>query len=173
MSKIINGIIAGKIIDGKKLCCLCKRMMPIRLFKANKIVKCGYSSWCKYCVAWKGRVDNKILKMEMILAYGGMCTCCGETGLEFLTLEHVHNDGKAHRDAIGGLGIKVWSDLKKRGWPKDDYTILCWNCNCAKKYGKFCMHNKEKYKIYTDRLESYLNHKDSDRYFKLKGLLYD
>lgn len=173
MSKIINGIVAGQIIDGKKPCCMCKRMMPLRVFKANKIVKCGYHSWCKYCISWKGRVDNKILKMEMIIAYGGKCNCCGEKGLEFLTLEHVNNDGKAYRDEIGGLGIKVWMNLKRRNWPKDDYTILCWNCNCAKKYDKFCMHNFEKYKIYTDKLESYLNSKDRDKYFKLKDMLYD
>lgn len=171
MSKIVNGVVAGQIVNGKKLCCICERMLPLIEFGKSNIVKSGYASNCKHCKVWRDRAHFRVLKMEMILAYGGKCFCCGEKGIEFLTIEHINNDGKAHREELGGLGIKVWLDLKRRGWPKDGFTILCWNCNCAKKYGKFCMHDTEQYEEYNSILEAFLNDSDRDKYFKLKGKL--
>lgn len=54
-----------------------------------------------------------------------------------MTLEHKNRDGKAHRLALSGGKNNSWSaavynDLKRRGWPTDDYyTVLCFNCNHA------------------------------------------
>lgn len=79
------------------------------------------------------------LRTEMISAYGGKCTCCSESIYEFLTLEHLNNDGSQHRkNTSKDLGCLL--DLKKRGWPKDGYTVLCMNCNFAKKYKRGCPH---------------------------------
>jgi len=72
------------------------------------------------------------LRAEMIAAYGGRCTCCGEDESLFLTLEHLKNDGAEHRKKLGNQ-YRVLKDLKKRDWPKDNYTVLCYNCNCAKR----------------------------------------
>lgn len=171
MSKTINGIVAGRIVDGKKLCCICLKILPIKMFYKNSVVKCGYGSNCRDCKAWRSRAENRMLKMEMIIEYGGKCACCGEKGIEFLTIEHINGDGWLHRYNINGNGIRVWQDLKIKGWPKDNYTILCWNCNCAKKYGKFCMHDKEKHEKYNKKLELYLSKYNRSRYFKLKGKL--
>jgi len=79
------------------------------------------------------------LKSEMIAAYGGKCSCCGECEPRFLTLEHVNGDGASHRDAVGN-GEAVWRDLKKRGWPSDGFMVFCWNCNAATSGGKKCPH---------------------------------
>jgi hypothetical protein len=88
----------------------------------------------------KHRCDEK-LKTEMIRAYGGRCTCCGEARMVFLTIEHTKRDGAAHRSALGnGGGASVWRDLRKRGWPKEGFTILCWNCNMATRFGAECPH---------------------------------
>ena len=84
------------------------------------------------------RHRRKRLREEFLTAYGGRCTCCGETVPEFLTLEHKNGDGKAHRAAHGGMGVIY--DLKNRGWPKNGYTILCRNCNYAVRDGKICPH---------------------------------
>lgn len=85
------------------------------------------------------RERNAKLKMELITAYGGSCTCCGEMEPRFLTLEHTNRDGKHHRAAVGG-GYAVYRDLKKRGFPKGSFTILCMNCNFSEKDGKPCPH---------------------------------
>lgn len=85
------------------------------------------------------RDREKALRAEMIAAYGGKCECCGETTPEFLTIEHRNRDGAEHR-AVVGNGAGIYRDLKKRGWPKDEYGLLCWNCNCATRFGQKCPH---------------------------------
>jgi hypothetical protein len=81
------------------------------------------------------------LKHQMITAYGGKCTCCGEAEPAFLTIEHTKGDGKAHRAACGA-SEGVWRDLRRRGWPKDGYTVFCFNCNIASARGRTCPHQK-------------------------------
>jgi hypothetical protein len=78
----------------------------------------------------------------MIAAYGGKCTCCGEAESQFLTLEHIKHDGKEHRERIKGSGNAIWLDLKRRGWPQDGFTVLCWNCQMATAHGDICPHKR-------------------------------
>lgn len=75
----------------------------------------------------------------MIAAYGGACTCCKESVFEFLTLEHLNNDGAAHRRAVGRNAQAQLLDIKKRGFPPE-YTILCYNCNLSKGVYGECPH---------------------------------
>lgn len=82
------------------------------------------------------------LRAEMIQAYGARCACepCGTTIPEFLTLEHKNLDGAAHRAAVGRNGQAQVLDLKRRGWPKEGYTLLCFNCNLASYHHGSCPH---------------------------------
>ena len=83
-------------------------------------------------------------RMEFIAAYGGRCSCCGEAEPGFLTVEHLYGDGGVHRRTLrggkGGNTREVCQDLKRRGWPKDGYTVMCWNCNMARRFGRQCPH---------------------------------
>lgn len=79
------------------------------------------------------------LKKELVDAYGGKYKCCGETHLEFLTIDHIKGDGHSHRKQVG-KGRNVYKDLKKRGYPKGDYQILCFNCNTALGFYGYCPH---------------------------------
>jgi hypothetical protein len=36
-------------------------------------------------------------------------------------------------------------DLKRQGWPKDGYTVLCLNCNIAKGATGTCPHTWPEY----------------------------
>ena len=83
------------------------------------------------------------IREEFILEYGGTCACCGETEKAFLTLEHKNRDGKAHRDAVGHTVVQQLVDLRKRGWPKDNYEILCFNCNRATWELGLCPHRQQ------------------------------
>ena len=79
------------------------------------------------------------LKREVIAAYGGKCQCCGETEPAFLTIDHVNDDGASHRKAIGRARVYHW--LKKHGYPKDGFQLLCFNCNCGRRVnGGVCPH---------------------------------
>lgn len=82
------------------------------------------------------------MRLEIIDHYGGACACCGETRYEFLTVDHVNNDGAKHRrETKMGAGICYW--LKKNNFP-EGFQILCMNCNWAKsRYGE-CPHMRER-----------------------------
>lgn len=80
-------------------------------------------------------------KKEAIAAYGGACTCCGERLEELLSIDHVYNDGAEHRRQSGvGTGAPFYHWLKKQGFPKDRFQLLCFNCNCAKAFFGICPH---------------------------------
>jgi len=83
-----------------------------------------------------------VLRAETLAAYGGKCKCCGETEIAFLAIDHVENDGAAHRKEVGkGYAIYRW--LKERGFPQQGFQILCANCNYAKWSQKVCPHEKQ------------------------------
>jgi hypothetical protein len=82
---------------------------------------------------------RKRLRDELIEAYGGQCSCprCPETNPAFLTLEHTNGDGTQHRKKVGSHS---YADLRRSGWPKEGYTLLCWNCNSMTRGGRVCPH---------------------------------
>ena len=87
------------------------------------------------------------LKLEMIRAYGGKCACppCGVDIPHFLSLEHTQGDGAEHRRKVGNNAQAQLVDLKRRGWPKEGYTVLCLNCNIAKGSHGTCPHMLPEY----------------------------
>jgi hypothetical protein len=86
------------------------------------------------------RVSWARLKAQVFLAYGSVCACCGESDDRFLAMDHIFNDGREHRKSIGGSGA-FYKWLKKNGFPKDRFQLLCWNCNIGKsRHGGVCPH---------------------------------
>jgi hypothetical protein len=90
------------------------------------------------------------MRIEMLTHYSKgtpKCKCCGETGLVFLSLDHIKGNGSEERrkidprGKIGGNGFAYW--LKKNNWPKG-YQVLCYNCNFAKRQNKKCPHQTGK-----------------------------
>jgi hypothetical protein len=82
------------------------------------------------------------IKNAVYAAYGGYrCACCGETEPSFLAIDHVDNDGYAHRKKIGfrgGIGIYLW--IVKNQFPPG-FQVLCYNCNQGKRInGGICPH---------------------------------
>ena len=81
------------------------------------------------------------VKMNILTHYGGKCVCCGESIPEFLSIDHINNDGyKIRSNGKGRKGISsfyYW--IKKNGYPTD-LQILCYNCNCAKGFFGKCPH---------------------------------
>jgi hypothetical protein len=86
--------------------------------------------------------QRKARRAEMITAYGGKCDCCGlADDPAFLTLEHIHRDGKAHRAQFKSPE-GVYNDLQRRGWPKEGLTLLCWCCQMARAFHGSCPHER-------------------------------
>lgn len=88
------------------------------------------------------------LREEQFEAYGRYCQCCGEAWDGFLTLEHLKQDGAEHRRRLASPESKsgrvgtytILLDLRRRGWPKDEATTMCQNCNGARYYRGVCIH---------------------------------
>lgn len=100
------------------------------------------------------RESGQRLKDLVFSAYGGyVCSCCGVTQKSMLTIDHVNEDGAAHRAKLGegksymtkrsGLGDYLYRDLRDRGFP-DGFQVLCYNCNISKhRNGGVCEHRLE------------------------------
>lgn len=102
----------------------------------------------------KQRSINKLRvarKIECFNAYSNndpRCSCpnCPEhftPHIEFLQLDHINNDGAAHRRDLNKSdrrsGQRVYADLRKKGYPPG-YQLLCANCNWFKRESKTCPH---------------------------------
>ena len=68
------------------------------------------------------------------------CVCCGVTEIEFLTLDHVNNDGARHRLLLHG---NIYRKLRLASYPSEPpLQILCQNCNSAKRFARVCPHQR-------------------------------
>ncbi len=135
------------------LCKLCKRTRDksYLLIYRDKYPE-RIEAYKKSCAKWGKENPEKLklhghnswlrLRNEMLDAYGRRCACCGIDYVEFLTLEHINRDGSAHRLRVGG-GANTYRDLKKQGWPKSGYKVLCMNCNWGIRRGGICPHQRE------------------------------
>lgn len=73
--------------------------------------------------------QRKLFVMQHYSKLNPVCACCNERNLDFLTIDHIQNNGAKHRkiDKIGHLYI--W--LIKNKFPRG-FQVLCWNCNLGK-----------------------------------------
>jgi hypothetical protein len=96
--------------------------------------------------------DNKSLRKKrtrikeaVFAAYGGYkCNCCGETEQNFLSIDHVFNNGAEHRRSITGkrhsAGYHTYIWLVKNNFPAG-FQVLCMNCQHGKRMNKgICPH---------------------------------
>ena len=134
---------------GTRVCRKCGAAKPLDDFYRNRISRPGRPGgdvWtrCRSCVSTErqGRRDalnvwqrqhRQRLKTLVLAAYGGACQCCCEAEPEFLTIDHIARDGKAHRKYVPAPNLYRWLELN--GFPKDNFRLLCWNCNCARRFG--------------------------------------
>ncbi len=73
--------------------------------------------------------------------YGSACACCSEADPRFLTLDHINNDGAAHRREMGVKGSAFYLKIRRLGYPSG-LQALCWNCNMGKALYGVCPHQK-------------------------------
>jgi predicted HNH restriction endonuclease len=91
----------------------------------------------------RSRERNWALRVEAIQRYGGVCSCCGEEEMKFLTLDHPNGDGATHRRQLKvKAGVQFYKALRR-----EDYAtpmqVLCFNCHMAKDKWGTCPHQKD------------------------------
>lgn len=90
---------------------------------------------------------HRFVKLKALTNYGinpPECACCGIRDIEFLTLDHVADDGAEQRRKLFGEDRRNSRDfyfwLMRNNYPKDLHLqVLCWNCQWGKRY-KGCPH---------------------------------
>jgi hypothetical protein len=111
----------------------------------------------RYCVRCKERNrerdktrdrkgELRRLKSKIMNHYGDCrCACCGESNIEFLQIDHIHNDGAKHRREIGikRHGVAFYKWLLKNAFPPG-FKVLCANCNMAKGFYGECPHERQR-----------------------------
>ena len=127
--------------------------------KGNTKGKVNHRNYCIECGKAKRRdyyqnntkhrqsvlVDRKVFhlarKIKVLQHYSQSrypyCACCGESRIEFLTLDHKFNDGAEHRKEVG-CGSKMYQWVLKNNFPPI-FQTLCFNCNLGKVHG-VCPH---------------------------------
>lgn len=133
-------------IPGKVTCQSCTDYMTERNNKLTEAGKCykhkdspivpGYTL-CQKCID-----SSRNFRSEVVREYGGFCQCCGETNPAFLTIDHVFGGGTKERREQGNASHQLYARMKREGYPKDKYRLLCYNCNCGRRNGP-CPHTLE------------------------------
>jgi hypothetical protein len=130
----------------KKICPICGFEFEILTSSKYCSEKCRHEA--KILKQYSQRIERK---RGVIAHYGGMCSCCGENHIEFLTIDHINGGGNAERRKIFGLEKKVGSRfyewLIHNNFP-EGYQVLCADCNMAKGRSKaiHCpVHHPEEY----------------------------
>ena len=76
------------------------------------------------------RKYRRRIKLKMMSALGGICKC-GCVDLDVLTIHHINNDGKVHRDRVGkGSSTSFYKSILR----SNDFTgleCMCFSCNDA------------------------------------------
>lgn len=85
----------------------------------------------------RARSRGYMLRQAALDAYGRTCACCSEDHEVFLAIDHINEDGAAHRRVIKS-GFYQW--LRDNQYPSG-FQTLCHNCNWAKSRGE-CPHTK-------------------------------
>jgi len=84
---------------------------------------------------YRDKIINKVLDH-----YGRICSCCGETNILFLTMDHLDGNGQNHR-INSDIYRTLYTEFQKTGNWNTRISVVCYNCNCGKwRNGGICPH---------------------------------
>jgi len=93
----------------------------------------------------QARDRHKRNRAIVIEAYGGKCTCCGESTPEFLAIDHINGRDKGPRgQGDNKLGFQMYAWLIRNKFPKHNYRLHCSNCNNARAWFGICPHERDR-----------------------------
>lgn len=129
--------------EGRKICVTCTEnaryygQTPSGVV-SRKIRVSSYYQKNKEYLNQKKMVERENNKIAVMLHYGGECSCCGEDGLPFLSIDHINGDG-ADRRRNTKQGVNFYKWIIDNKFPPD-LQVLCISCNFAKGTGEVCLH---------------------------------
>lgn len=98
---------------------------------------------CRACINLRTKLLWRRTRKEIFDHYGWTCKCCGESIPEFMTLDHINDDGYKDKNPNGSKksGKELYLLVKKEGFP-NRFQTLCHNCNFGKKLEGGCPHKR-------------------------------
>ncbi len=138
-------------VPGKTKCKVCRKKQEkdsavrrIRRSSPGTCSSCGRPADAtnRTCKACRKRIRDyyQAHRAAVFAYYGKECACCGEDEEAFLQIDHVDNNGNAHRREIGQSALYRWLVLNK--FPPG-FQTLCANCNFGKKQCGQCPHQRQ------------------------------
>lgn len=118
-----------------------------------KLPRVETKSMCEICLPKhkeKERRRYQEIRAKCIVAYGGKCRCiyCHQTNEKYLQLDHINNDGAAHRRQIAldrGGSMYMWAF--RNNFP-NNLQLLCANCHQAKTIANGCTFQDHQHDIF-------------------------
>lgn len=92
----------------------------------------------RYYLANRAKIDARMVRwrdkkrLEFIAELGGKCSHCGEANPVVLDFDHINDNGAEHRRATRSVTIVRY--FSKYGVDKEQFQLLCKNCNWIKEY---------------------------------------
>lgn len=160
--------------DNHKWCPKCETHKLHKEFNKNKARSDGLNSICRGCQRVKYREFSERYKAQArerakkrtsafrrgwrakaIQVYGGECTCCGETNLAFLCIDHIRGGASQNRQQ------NLYYEMKEAALnpDHDTYQVLCANCNMAKERAEGCPHQDPNSPDYNPKSTNYRGRK--------------
>ena len=98
------------------------------------------------------------VKYEVMQKYGGLCKCCGESNIAFLSIDHINNDGGSKRRSGEHKGGGAFYKKLRKAPVDPTLQILCYNCNFGRKTTGICPHQDSTYYEEALRKTKYTRH---------------
>lgn len=146
----------------KKRCARCMQLKPSDDFVRGYCTPCNRAYQREYYLKNRERITARTearrranlkahnarkvarclaLRREVIDAYGSECACCGEKHIEFLAIDHVNGNGRQERLKVRRIGHSFYLWLRRNGFPKEGFRVLCHNCNQSLGLYGYCPHH--------------------------------
>jgi hypothetical protein len=124
-------------VQGRKLCAACQETHRTTYWEKYA----SDPAWMAQRIAYSKAAVLK-LKLAAFEAYGNACACCGETRVEFLSIDHI-DPTTAKRGTSERSGVGLYRMLRNQQYPTG-YRVLCMNCNFARGHFGYCPHERER-----------------------------
>lgn len=131
--------------SGKTICDSCYSKIP----RKGMCVECGKTESTRWSSNEKGTICHNCaegfrrlkVKLEVFTHYCKEKPICNEKDcniddIDMLALDHINDDGAAHRKSIGNAsGFRLYDWIQKNNYPKM-FQVLCWNHNIKKEMNR-------------------------------------
>jgi hypothetical protein len=81
----------------------------------------------------------EFLRTEIISIFGGCCNSCSFSDPRALQIDHINGDGLHYKHdgkEYSHRGVFLYNKIIRGIFPKDDFQLLCANCNWIKRWEK-------------------------------------